>query len=178
MAGRFSNTKYSDTMNSLLGTMKKAVKNNYYKYSDKAPTPVEYFHIDKDASTLDEGSRLAYNNVGEDSPFLYNRIPNMIILGIDQMSMQYTNDEYGVKSEPIEGEGIILPDIIIPYEDDQFIISYDKNQIIFTSQTVMTSILIVIKIIMQLVFIKITLKIISFSSVTINSNYLTWILIT
>lgn len=131
MAGRFSNTKYSDTMNSLLGTMKKAVKNNYYKYSDKAPTPVEYFHIDKDASTLDEGSRLAYNNVGEDSPFLYNRIPNMIILGIDQMSMQYTNDEYGVKSEPIEGEGIILPDIIIPYEDDQFIISYDKTQIIF-----------------------------------------------
>ena len=68
MAGRFSNTKYSDTMNSLLGTMKKAVKNNYYKYSDKAPTPVEYFHIDKDASTLDEGSRLAYNNLGEDSP--------------------------------------------------------------------------------------------------------------
>lgn len=131
MAGRFSNTTYIDTTTSLLGTMKNALKNNYYKYSDKPPTPVEYFHINRDASTLDEGSKLAYNTVGEDSPFLYNRITNMIILGLDQMSFQFNNDEFGVKSEPIEGEGTILPNIIEPYPDDQFIITYDNNQIIF-----------------------------------------------
>ena len=61
MPGRFTNTAYSETVNSLLGTMKDALKNNYYKYSDKQPTPVEYFHINKQASTLDEGSKLAYN---------------------------------------------------------------------------------------------------------------------
>ena len=131
MAGRFSNTQYSDTMNSLLGTMKKALNNNYYKYSDKPPTPVEYFHINKDASMIDEGTQSVYNTVGDDSPFLYNRITNMIILGLDQMAITYNNDEYGLKSEPIEGEFIILPNIIIPYEDDQFIITYDKNKVIF-----------------------------------------------
>ena len=78
MGGKFSNTTYSDTVNSLLGTMQSAIKNNYYKYSDKPPTPVEYFHLNKQASTLDEGSELAYNNVGDNSPTLLYGIPETL----------------------------------------------------------------------------------------------------
>ena len=131
MGGKFSNTTYSDTVNSLLGTMQGAIKNNYYKYSDKPPTPVEYFHLNKQASTLDEGSELAYTNVGSNSPFWYNRIHNMLLYGIEQIQMQYSNEEFGMESAAIEGEAIVLPNTITPYPDDQFCITYLSKQIVF-----------------------------------------------
>lgn len=131
MPGRFSNTTYNDTVNSLLDTMKGAIKNNYYKYTDKQPTPVEYFHINKQASTLDEGSKLAYNNVGDNSPFWYNQIHNMLLYGLDQIQMQYSVEDFGTESTAIEGEAIALPNTIIPYPDDQFYITYLDKQVVF-----------------------------------------------
>ena len=131
MPGRFTNTAYSETVNSLLGTMKDALKNNYYKYSDKQPTPVEYFHINKQASTLDEGSKLAYNNVGDNSPFWFNQIHNMLLYGIEQIQMQYSSEDFGIESAAIEGEAIALPNTIVPYPDDQFCITYLNKQIVF-----------------------------------------------
>ena len=131
MAGKFNNTVYSDTVDSLLGTMRSALNNNFYKYSDKPPTPVEYFHINKQATSLDEGSKLAYNIVGHDSPLVYNQIHNMYIYGLDQISLNYTNEEFGMESSAIEGEAVILPNTITPYPDDQFMISYLNKQIVF-----------------------------------------------
>lgn len=131
MAGRFSNTQYNDTVNSLVSTMKKVINNNFYKYSDKAPTSTTYYHLNKEASSLDEASRLAYNNVGDDSPFFYNKINNMMIYGIEQIQMQYTSEDFGVESAAIEGEGIILPNTIEPYPDDQFCITHLQKQIVF-----------------------------------------------
>ena len=133
MAGRFSNIQYNDTVNSLYETMSEVLKNPYYKYSDKPPTPAEYFHINTEASTLDEGSKIAYNSVGEDSPFWYNLIHNMMIYGIDSpMSLSYSAEDFGVESSAIEGEAVILPNTIKPLPDDQFIISYLKVEVIFT----------------------------------------------
>lgn len=131
MAGKFTNTSYNDTVHSLLGAMNSAITNNYYKYSDKPPTPVEYFHINKQASSLDEGSRLAFNNVGDDSPFRYNFIHNMMIYGMEQIQIPYSAEDFGVESQAIEGEAIILPNTITPYPDDQFCITYLKKQIVF-----------------------------------------------
>lgn len=131
MAGKFTNTSYNDTVNSLLGAMNSAVVNNYYKYSDKPPTPVEYFHINTQASSLDEGSRLAFNNVGDDSPFRYNLIHNMMIYGLEQIQIPYSSEEFGIESAAIEGEVIVLPNTITPYPDDQFVITYLKRQVIF-----------------------------------------------
>ena len=131
MAGKFTNTSYNDTVHSLLGAMNSAIKNNYYKYSDKPPTPVEYFHINNQASSLDEGSRLAFNNIGDDSPFRYNLIHNMMLYGLEQFQLPYASEDFGVESQAIEGEAIILPNTITPYPDDQFCIPYLKKQIIF-----------------------------------------------
>ena len=122
MGGRFKNTTYATTVDSLHSTMKKVIKNNYYKYSDKAPTPVDYFHINKEASMLDEGSQLAFENVGPESPLRYNRIQNMMIYGLEQFIMQYQSDDFGTESVSIEGEVFTLPNTIEPYPDDQFII--------------------------------------------------------
>ena len=131
MGGRFKNTTYATTVDSLHSTMKKVIKNNYYKYSDKAPTPVDYFHINKEASMLDEGSQLAFENVGPESPLRYNRIQNMMIYGLEQFIMQYQSDDFGTESVSIEGEVFTLPNTIEPYPDDQFIINYLEKDIIF-----------------------------------------------
>ena len=57
--GSFTNTTYNSVVNNLNDAMKSTLKNNFYKYSDKPPTPVVYYHLNKDASTVDEGSQLA-----------------------------------------------------------------------------------------------------------------------
>jgi hypothetical protein len=132
MAGHFGDVTYNDTITSLIGTMKDVVKNSYYKYSDKPPTPVEYFHINKSASTLDDGSRLAFDNVGEDSPFRYNWIHDMMLYGIDTpVQLSLSNEDYGMETAAIEGDAIILPNTIEPYPDDQFIIKYIKEELVF-----------------------------------------------
>lgn len=129
--GHFSNTMYNDVVGSILETQQKALNNNYYKYSDKPPTPVEYFHLNKEASSLDEGSKLAYNTVGDNSPFKYNLIHNMMVYGFEQIQIQYANEDFGTESAAIEGDVVILPNTIEPYPDDQFCITYLKRQIVF-----------------------------------------------
>lgn len=132
MAGRFSNTRYTDTVDSLLDSMKTVIKNGYYKYSDKSPTPVDYFHISKEASTLDEGSKTIYNSVGEDSPFRFNWIHNMILYGLEgPISLSYSQEEFGTEMASIEGEATILPNTIEPYPDDQFIIKHLNRELVF-----------------------------------------------
>lgn len=129
----FSNTSYSDTVSALLGDMQKFVKNDYYKFSDKPPTPVEYYHINKHASTLDEGSKLAFADIGKDSPLRFNLIHGFMLYGIDTpISLSYQSDEYGLESSAIEGDAYILPNTIKPYPGDVFVISYIKETILFT----------------------------------------------
>lgn len=128
----FSNTSYSETVSSLLGDMNSFVKNDYYKFSDKPPTPVEYFHVNKHASTLDEGSQLAFSDIGKDSPFRFNLIHGFMLYGIDTpISLSYQSDEYGLESAPIEGEAYVLPNTITPYPNDIFFITYLKETVIF-----------------------------------------------
>lgn len=129
----FSNTSYSETVSSLLGNMQNFVKNDYYKFSDKPPTPVEYYHINKHASTLDQGSKIAFADIGKDSPLRFNLIHDMMVYGIDTpIQITYQSDEYGLESSAIEGDAYILPNTIKPYPGDVFIINYIKEKIIFT----------------------------------------------
>lgn len=131
MAG-FINTNYNDSIQSVLKTQLDIIKNPYYKWTDKNPTPATYFNINQSKSTLDEGSKLAYENIGSESPFKYNKINNMILYGIENpFSITLENDEFGLAAQSIEGEAIILPNTIIPGMDDQFIIDYIKEKLIF-----------------------------------------------
>lgn len=130
--GRFSNIQYNDTVNSLMNTMKHAVNNPYYMYTDKPPTPVTYYHLDTNLSTLDSGSEIAQNDVGPDSPFWYKRISNMMIYGIDSpISVSLSNEDFGLESDAITGTGFLLPDTIIPNPNDFFVIDYTTKKIVF-----------------------------------------------
>lgn len=132
MAGGFSNTNYNSTVQSVLSTQMNAIKNPLYKWSDQNPTPVTYYNIDQAHSTLDEGSQLAYDNVGVESPFVFNKIEHMMLYGLEApMATSFTSDEYGMEVNSIEGDATILPNTIMPNVDDEFIITYTKEKLIF-----------------------------------------------
>ena len=63
--GGFSNTTYKDTVNSIVSSAKETIKNPYYLWSGKSPTIVNYYSIDKKASTLDNGSLQEYSKNGK-----------------------------------------------------------------------------------------------------------------
>ena len=131
MAG-FINTTYNDSIKSVLQTQMDIIKNPHYKWTDKNPTPVTYYNINQAKSTLDQGSQLAYDSVGSESPLRFNKIENMILYGIDSpMAITFDNDEFGLKTQDIEGEAIVLPDTIIPTPDDRFVITYLKEKLTF-----------------------------------------------
>lgn len=131
MAGKFTNTTYNDTVKSVLNTQKDALKNPYYKWTDQPPTPVTYFSVNRDKTTLDEGSQLAYNNVGEDSPFKYNKIKNALLYGIQSISLTLENDEFGLATSNIESEAYVLPNTWVPTPEDHFVIDYVKERMVF-----------------------------------------------
>ena len=129
--GNFTNTAYANTINSLVNATKDKIKNPYYKFTDKKPTSVVYYKINKEASTLDVGSKTVYENVGKDSPLKYNRIDNFYLYGIEKIQLSYDNGEFGLEASPIEGDAIILPDTIEPSVGDFFTIPYIKEDICF-----------------------------------------------
>ena len=129
--GGFSNTTYKDTINSIVTTSKEFINNPYYLWANKSPTIVNYYSINKQLSTLDEGSLLEYSNVGEYSPLRFNKIEDFIIYGLEQIQTSLVNEEFGLQTDGISGEAFILPNTITPCSGDYFSITYLKEKIIF-----------------------------------------------
>ena len=129
MAGKFIKTEYRDDINSLVGGLKDIINNPYYKFNDKSGTFVRYFNQNKEASTLDEGSKLYYADIGEDSPIKYNIIEDMVVYGIDQIAISMENGDFGPEANEISGEAIILPNTITPYVGDYFDIVYTEEKL-------------------------------------------------
>lgn len=126
----FENTIYANTIDSLISTQKQLLKNDYYFLSDKAPTPVIYYSINQEASTLDEGAKVEYDYFN-DSPLWYDKILDFILYGIDNINTILTNNDYGAETESIEGEAYILPNTITPVPGDHFLISYLNQNLLF-----------------------------------------------
>lgn len=121
--GNFSNTTYRDTSDNLVQGIQNRLQNTYYNFTDKKPTTVTYWNINYKMSTLDQGDREVYHQLGQNTSLRYNRINKFQLYGIDRIQLQYQKSEFGIES-PIEGEAYILPNTIIPFTDDYFIINY------------------------------------------------------
>ena len=104
MAGRFTNTTYTNTVDSLVQASKGVLNNPYYVFTDKKPTKVTYYKQNLEKSTLDPGSNLNYAHIGQESP---------------------------IKFTPVEGEAVLPPNVIIPTMGDFFSISYLGEDILF-----------------------------------------------
>lgn len=129
--GRFTKTEYKDTVISIVNSVKDTLNNPYYLWANKSPTIVDYYSIDKKASTLDDGSLLDYNSYGSDSPIKYNFVKDFVIYGIEQIQSSLINDEFGLQADTISGEGFVLPNTIVPCSGDYFSIPYLKERHVF-----------------------------------------------
>lgn len=126
----FSNTTRTDTINAIIEGQKKRIVNPYI-INMKNPTVGNYFHINKDKSTLDIGSKLQYADVGKNSPFKFDKIINFYIYGLERLIIQLENGDFGLESNIVETDGFILPGTIVPTPGDFFSINALQNKVLF-----------------------------------------------
>ena len=131
MAGRFTNTNYGKTIDSLVQATKGVLNNPYYIHSNKKPTEVTYYKQNVEKTTLDEASGLNYAHLGAQSPIKFNKILGFYIYGIEQISPDMSVGDFGLEKEPVEGQALILPNTIIPTIGDMFKINYLKEDVLF-----------------------------------------------
>ena len=129
--GKFINTEHRDNIDGLVTGLKEIMNNPYYKWNDKTGTAVIYFNQNKEASTLDEASKLYYADIGIDSPIKYNMIEDFMLYGIEQIAISMENGDFGPEASEISGEAIVLPNTIIPYVGDYFHIIYTEEKLLF-----------------------------------------------
>lgn len=127
--GTFTNTStYMNTIENLIQGQQSRVNaaNPYYKFTDKKPTPVTYWNINSTQTTLDCGTLNPYDQLTQEDPIRYNKVVNFLLYGLGQIETDIRLGEYGTESN-IEGEALILPNTLIPFESDYFTIDYLIN---------------------------------------------------
>lgn len=125
--GKIIETTYHDTVSKITGFAGNLINNSFYVLNDKKPTIVTYYNINKAASTLDPGSKLSYDNIGEESSLRFNKITDFIIYGFNRVELQTENDEFGLEADKITGDFYILPNTITPTEGDYFEVDHIKD---------------------------------------------------
>lgn len=122
--GKYINTLYRDSVNSITGVQDQLLQNPLYQFNDKSPTPVRYWNINTEKTTLDPGSKLAQIEVGDESPIRFNIIEDLMIYGLPRVELNLSNDEFGLEADAVNGEAFIMPNTIVPYPGDFFEIPY------------------------------------------------------
>lgn len=125
--GRILSTTYHDTVEKVSGFYNNLVNNPFYVLNDKKPTLCTYYNINKDFSSLDPGSKIEMELIGDESPIRYNKIQDFVLYGFNRIELNTESDEFGLEANPIEGECYILPNTIIPTEGDYFEIDHIKD---------------------------------------------------
>lgn len=134
--GKFIDTTYQNTIDGLVQATKSKINNPYYKFTDQKPTKVTYWSQSLEMSTLDKASGLYGAHLGKDSPFIFSKIEDMYLFGLDKISTEYDVTDYGTESNSITGDAIVLPNTIVPRPGDFFAIPYVKEDILFKVNSV------------------------------------------
>ena len=125
--GKILDTTYHETIENITSFYGSLINNSFYDLNDKKPTIVTYYNINKSYSSLDPGAKIAYDNIGDSTPFRFNMIEDFILYGINRVELQTAIEEFGTEAERITGDAFILPNTIIPTEGDYFEIPYVKD---------------------------------------------------
>lgn len=125
--GKILSTTYHDTVEQVTGFYNNLVNNPFYVLNDKKPTLCTYYNINKDFSSLDPGSKLEMEIIGDESPIRYNKIEDFVLYGFNRIELNTETDEFGLEANQIEGECYILPNTIIPTEGDYFEVDHIKD---------------------------------------------------
>lgn len=129
--GRFINTKRTDTINNLVDGYKNRMKNPYYMLNNQSPTVVDFYLINETMSSLDEGLQDVQDHIGPNSPLRYNKIQGFYLYGIDSISVDLDQTEFGTEGSEISGSATVLPNTIKPVPGSLFSIPYLNKNYIF-----------------------------------------------
>lgn len=106
------------------------LNSKYVSTTEAKPTFTTYFSINDEYTTVDSGTYDVEKLLGKNSPIRFTEIKSFPIYDINQMQINRVLEEQGITTD-YEGEGLILPNTIIPKEHDYFIIDYFKVPCVF-----------------------------------------------
>ena len=127
MPGKILSTKYFDSNEAVINMNSTLIQNSFYSWNDKKGLSVKYYNINDDMSTLDPGSKLAYTDIGDNSPIRFNVINGMYLYQFSKAELNLENGDYGLESNPITGESYIIPNTIVPRDGDFFEVDHIKD---------------------------------------------------
>ena len=95
------------------------------KYTDAGRTIVIYFNINDANTSTSLGMETHYQVIGIDSPLRYDKITNMILVDFSPLTPNDTTaSTTNVRNYDLSGEAYVLPNTIMPKENDFFIIKH------------------------------------------------------
>ena len=131
--GKFFDTTYSNTVEGVTDFNKSLIQNDFYHFNSQGRgTRVTYYHINKEKSSLDQGSKLAYTDSGDDSPLRFDVIRNLYLYQFNRHEVNFNNDEFGLESSEISGESYIIPEYNLqPTEGDFFTVDHADEKFLY-----------------------------------------------
>lgn len=126
----FSNTKIR-RVNALIDSYKSKLDSPYNIYLDRPPVPVTWYNQSKEHTSMDEATREVYEYVGADSPVRYNKIKEAVIYGMPVANINWTVGDFGLTSDEISGDTVVLPDTWVPYPNDYFSVDHLNKDMLF-----------------------------------------------
>lgn len=95
------------------------------KYTGDGRTLVTYFNINDKKTTTSLGMETTYAIIGKESPLRFDKITNMILLGMTSLiPEETTTSTTTVRNYDLHGDAFIIPNTIMPRENDFFIIKH------------------------------------------------------
>lgn len=113
-----------DIIQNAISNYLSATTGKYSKYLEGGPTYIKYLQLDDVASTQDRALETVHSLVGNSSPNKYKSIDNVVVYGINALDITNELNERGLQSE-INGEFIMVPDSLVPHQNDFFIFQYE-----------------------------------------------------
>ena len=125
--GKLLNTTFKDSVEDITSFNSKLVNNPFYLYNNEKPVVATYYNINKDFSSLDPNAKIQMSDIGDKSPLKYNKIQDMLIYGFNKIELLTEIGDFGLEGEQITGDCHILPNTIVPYEGDFFVLEHIKD---------------------------------------------------
>ena len=95
------------------------------KYTGNGRTLVTYYNINDGDTSVSLGFETHYQILGVDSPLRFHKINNMMLIGFSPLNPQDTNaSTTQVRNYSLDGEAFIIPNTVMPKENDFFIVNH------------------------------------------------------
>lgn len=133
MAGKFikNSSMLSTAPNFIVSNVKSSINNPYYLFNNSSASICTYYNINTTMTTLDEATRGNYAEISPESPVRYNKISGFYIYGVNRIDPSMEVGEFGLETSGIQDDAMILPNTIIPYPGDFFVLDQIEKQYLF-----------------------------------------------